>query len=140
MSLSTSARSSASEVVGRKPVLPGIHPDFDRLLRLVGDIDFARRVFADQHDGEAGRQAMLRLKLLHRLGDADAQALGIGLAVDDLRHHVFSPSSRCNVPAMTFQFARHRLRSARFCRGWSIADDERDRRFAQAQRLRQRLR
>ena len=67
-------------------MLPGIHADLDRLLRLVGDIDLARRILADQHDRKAGRQAMLGLKLRHGFGDAAAQTFGIGFSVDDLRH------------------------------------------------------
>jgi hypothetical protein len=42
---------------GRQLVLPRIHADFDRLLRLVGHIDLGGRVFAHQNDGEARESA-----------------------------------------------------------------------------------
>jgi hypothetical protein len=66
-------------------VLEGSHARLAGLLRLVANIDLARRVLAHQHHGKAWNEAVLGLELLSRLADARAQARGEGLAVDDFR-------------------------------------------------------
>ena len=58
-------------------------PASTRRLALVADIDLARRILADQHHGEAGLAAGRGDEGGHGGGDARAQALGEGLAVDD---------------------------------------------------------
>ena len=70
-------------------MFPGIHPDFDSLLGLVGHIDFAGRVLAHQHHRKPGRQTMLGFQLGDGFRHAAAQTFRIGLAVNDLRHLVF---------------------------------------------------
>ena len=70
---------------GGKPVLPGIHADFDGLLGLVRHIDLARRIFTDEHDGKARLYAML----LHQPRDFRCHfGANVGrdlFSIDDLR-------------------------------------------------------
>ena len=67
-----------------QPVLETFHAAGDRLFRLVADIDLAGGILADQHDREAGRQAVILFQTANRDGDAGAQCFREGLAVDDV--------------------------------------------------------
>ena len=52
------------------------------LLGLAADVDLARRIVADEHDGEARHDRLARQRC-RSLGDAAAQVFGDGVAVDD---------------------------------------------------------
>ena len=54
-----------------------------------------RRVLADQHHGEAGRQIVIGLQAFDLLGHPATQTGGEGLAVDDLRFAHESPLQLC---------------------------------------------
>ena len=71
--------------VGRKLVLPAVHADLHRLLRLVGDIDLGSRILADQHHGQARRDAMLGFQLGDFLGDLRPARRVLGPATRLLR-------------------------------------------------------
>ncbi len=75
----------------RQLVLERIHAGFDGLLALVADIDLARRILADEHHGEARRQAVLFLESRDMIGHPCANAGCERLAVDDLRRHSDDP-------------------------------------------------
>ena len=66
----------------RQNVFEGFHPGGTHRLALVADVDGARRVVADQHNGEPRREPMLRFQRLDFARDAGAQLRGDGLAVD----------------------------------------------------------
>ena len=68
----------------RQLVLEGFQSGFDGRPALVANIDLARRILADQHDGEAGRQAVFRLQDGDLPADGLAEPGGKGLAVDDV--------------------------------------------------------
>ena len=59
-----------------------IHPRLERRLALISDIDLARRIFADQHHGQARRHTLAFLQKRHPAADIGAQIGGHGLAVD----------------------------------------------------------
>ena len=72
-----------------KPVREALHAGCEGRLALEADIDLACRILADQHHREAGLAAGLGGEGGHGGGDAGAQALGEGFAVDDLRGHAW---------------------------------------------------
>ena len=64
--------------IRRQLVLEGVQPGLDGRPALVADIDLARRILADQHDGEAGRQAVVGFQRGDLAGDGVAEAGGEG--------------------------------------------------------------
>ena len=58
-----------------------------RRLALVADIDFARRIAADENSRQSRHETVFRFKLCRLLADARAQACRERLSVDDLRRH-----------------------------------------------------
>src|SRR6185312_11575300 len=78
---------------GRQAVLDAAHAGLARLLRLVADIDLARRILADQHHGKPRHRTLL-LSEARDLGRELRPELGRRrLAVDDLRRHETSVRS-----------------------------------------------
>ena len=77
-------------VLGRRlgqDMLEADHADLARRLALAAHVDAARRVVADEHDGEAGGWPTCSARRGDRGGDPLAEAGGIGLAVDDAGAH-----------------------------------------------------
>ena len=72
----------------RQPMIERPHAAADGHLHLAADIDLARRIVADQHDREPGRDAAVADQPVHRVGDLAAQVRRDRLAVDDVCRHV----------------------------------------------------
>ena len=70
-----------------KLVLERLHADLDGLRGLVAHVDLACRILADEHHGEPGREAVLRLEPCHVGGDVGAHLGGNCLAVDEVGSH-----------------------------------------------------
>ena len=68
-------------------MLDGAHAGGLGPANLVGHVDVAGRVVADQHDGEAGGDAMGGLQAGDGLGDLGVEGGGAALAVDDRGAH-----------------------------------------------------
>ncbi len=77
-----------------KLVLPGIHADFDGLLRLVLDVDLAGRIFADEDDREARFHAVFFDQTRDFRGDFYAHFSCNFLSIDNLRSGHLRRSSR----------------------------------------------
>ena len=82
--------------VFREPMFVGIHPGRERHLALAADIDLARRIIADQDDGQSRGQLMLFLQIRDGVANPCSKTGGIGLAVDQFRciHHTLRHSTQ----------------------------------------------
>ena len=101
LSRAISASSSASLAVVRQAVIERAHAGLDRpSCALLRDIDLARRIVADQHDREAGRDDRAPpASRATSAADARAQVRRDRLAVDDRRAHALSrPDDRLRAP------------------------------------------
>src|SRR6266852_6193014 len=76
---------------GRPPLIEGAHSGRDGVAALAAHIGGARRILADEHDGKAGDQPVLRAEPAHRGGDLRPQVRPDRLAVDDPRPHPLAP-------------------------------------------------
>jgi len=62
-----------------------VHARRQRLLALGTDIDLTRCILADKHHGQPRLDAVFTPQPRHIFGDLRADALGVDLAVDQLR-------------------------------------------------------
>ena len=69
--------------VGRQAMELALDADLFARLALVADVDFAGRVVADEHGGEAGHDAVVLNELDDLLGELRANLLGQLFAVED---------------------------------------------------------
>ena len=77
-------------------MLKGLHAGLERLLALVPHIDLTRRIFAYQHDRQAGSESMIALQVADCCTHTLSQTLGKCLTVDSLCH-----DDSCNQAALT---------------------------------------
>ena len=73
-------------------MLERVHPHFDGRGVLVLDINLGCRIFAHQHHGQTGNDAVVGFQLGHFRGHLGAHACGEGFAVDHFGCHVTSPA------------------------------------------------
>ena len=71
----------------RQLVVEGLHAGFGHGLGLGADIDFARRIVADENDGNPRHDAAVAAQPVHGIRDLAAQIRGDRLSVNDTRAH-----------------------------------------------------
>ena len=75
----------------RQPVVEGAHAAAGGHFHLASDVTLARRVVADEHDGQSRRDTAVARKAVHGIRDLAAQVRRDRLPVNDLCGHGVPP-------------------------------------------------
>src|SRR5919108_808078 len=80
---------------GRQSVLERFHASFERLMHLVADVDPARRILPDKHDGKTRNDPMLAIELVDLRSELPSYSFRERLAVDHVCSRHSASAARC---------------------------------------------